>query len=166
MKRILAVCLLLLSYTVLTASGDCKRKITSGPTPPSGMDLGLREPSKAQVVIPNVPSYIWQHGAVPTALGMIMGYYDGTDCPDLVTGDASTQTAYVNEMIAGDHGDQNCSSEFSDHFHDYACPLDTPENILTDKSQSGGAHPSNSLADFSSTSFSSLNCAYGETSVF
>jgi len=166
MKRITVICLLLLSYSVLTASNDCKRKITSGPVAPANMDLGLREPNKAQVVIPDVPSYLWQHGAVPTALGMIMGYYDGKNCPDLVTGEATTQTAEVNDMIAGDHQDQDCSSIYSDHFHDYACPIDSPDNILVDKSQSGGAHASNCLADFSSTSFSSQNCAYGETAVF
>jgi len=129
------------------------------------MDPGFREPNKAQVVIPDVPIYIWQHGAAPTAIGMILGYYDA-DLPDLVQGDASTQTKFVNDMIAGDSEDLGCGNPFSDHFHDYACPLDSPGGILMDKSQTGGAHEHNCLADFSSTSFSSQGCAYGETAMF
>ncbi len=144
---------------------DCRKGPVSGPNPPDNMDPGYREASKSQVILTGVPSYIWQHGAVPTAIGMVMGYYDGIDCPDLYPGNTTFQTEYVNSLIAGDNGDTDCGAAYADHYHDYSCPIDTPENIIPDKSQTGGAHQNYSIADFSTTSFSARNCAYGETPV-
>lgn len=98
-----------------------------------------------------VVEYIWRHGCGPTAAGMIMGYWDRNGFPDLVQGDSNTQTAQVNAMIASDQ-----------HFADYSQPLDknTP-TILRDRSELGGAHAANCLADFMHTSWSSEGQRYG-----
>jgi hypothetical protein len=165
LKKIIVLCLLVWAVPLMIHAFDCRKGPVSGPNPPENMDQGLREVSKSQVILPGVPSYIWHHGAVPTAVGMVLGYYDGMDCPDLFPGDASIQTEYVNSLIAGDNGDTDCGAAYSDHYHDYACPIDTPEDIIADKSQLGGAHQNNCFADFSTTSFSYSNCAYGETPV-
>jgi hypothetical protein len=103
-----------------------------------------------KVVIQNVPTYIWQHGCGPTAAGMVVGYFDYAEFEDLVVGDAMTQTANVNAMIAS-----------PEHFTDYSCPIDTFRNIIPDKSQLGGAHPSNCLGDWMHTSWSADMLPYG-----
>ena len=109
---------------------------------PGGLDPQL---------IAGVPAYLWRHGCGPTATGMIMGYWDGHGFDNLVNGDASLQTAAVNEMIAS-----------TEHYNDYAVPLDdlTP-GILPDKSDLGGAHANNSIADWMQTSWSLVGNKYG-----
>jgi len=135
---------------------------TTGPTPPPGIIRNYRAASAAQVVIPGVPAYLWRHGCGPTALGMVIGYWDGHGCPDLVSGDASAQTPQVNAMIADDHGSAVCNSAYGDHYRDYSCPIDySPNPIQPDKSSLGGAHPSNCVADFMRTSWSGLNNYFG-----
>ncbi len=136
---------------------------TTGPVPPAGLDQGLRPPDKAMVIIPGVPSYIWQHGCGPTALGMVIGYYDGNGFADLVPGNAATQTNAVNAMIASDSNDPDCGAGHSDHYGDYSCPLDSSMAIpiQTDRSETGGAHADECVADFMQTSFSSRGLRYG-----
>lgn len=135
----------------------------TGPEPPPGIETGLRAPSRTQVTIPGVPSYIWHHGCGPTALGMVVGYWDGQGYPDLVAGSAATQTVDVEAAIATDHNDASCGQSYSDHYQDYSCPIDnnTSYPIQTDRSETGGAHTSNCLADFMRTSWSSVNNRYG-----
>ncbi len=135
---------------------------TTGPIPPANMDLGLRAPTKSQHLIYGVPIYLWQHGCGPTALGMVIGFWDANGYGDLVVGDASTQTAEANAMIADDHGSPNCTSGPQDNYRDYACPIDNaPGPLLTDRSQTGGAHTSNCVADFMKTSQSAYYNYYG-----
>jgi len=81
---------------------------------------------------------------------MVVGYYDGAGFPELVPGDASTQTDAVNAMIAS-----------AEHYEDYSLPLDYAPNLLPDKSSLGGAHVSSCLADFMNTSWSSRGNYYG-----
>ncbi len=135
---------------------------TSGPIPPADMDLGLRPPSRSQHIIQGVPPYLWRHGCGPTALGMVIGFWDANGFADLVPGNAATQTAAVNTMIADDQGNPNCSSAQFNHFRDYACPIDNaPGPLMTDRSQTGGAHADNCVADFMMTSRSSYGNYYG-----
>jgi Peptidase_C39 like family len=135
---------------------------TTGPTPPPGIIRNYRAPSAAQVVIPGVPAYLWRHGCGPTALGMVIGYWDGHGYPNLVPGDASTQTSQVNAMIADDHGSAVCNSDYGDHYRDYSCPIDySPNPIQPDKSSLGGAHSGNCVADFMKTSWSAMSNYYG-----
>jgi len=118
---------------------------TLGPIPPEGTYRGkVDKISDVQVLISGVPSYIWHRGCGPTALGMVIGYYDGQGYPDLIDGDASTQTTSVNNAIANDQ-----------HYNDYSLPEDYYPNLLTDLSEIGGAHTSNCIGDFMQTSWSS-----------
>jgi hypothetical protein len=93
---------------------------------------------------------------------MVVGYWDGNGFPSLVSGDASTQTAAVDAMIANDRGNPNCASPDGDHYQDYSCPIDAyPTDLLPDRSQTGGAHASNCVGDFFKTSWSSMYNYYG-----
>jgi hypothetical protein len=137
------------------------QRITSGPVPPPGIDRGFRADNRSHVMIPNVPAYIWHHGCGPTALGMIIGYWDGQGFPDLVPGSAGTQTPEVNAMITDDHGTPNCSLPNGDHYQDYCCPIDTYGPIQPDLSELGGAHMSYCVGDFMRTSWSAADNRYG-----
>jgi hypothetical protein len=80
----------------------------------------------------------------------------------LVAGSAATQTAAVNAMIADDQGSNSCISTLFNHYRDYACPIDeAPGPLLTDRSQTGGAHTDNCVADFMMTSRSASYNYYG-----
>jgi hypothetical protein len=104
-----------------------------------------------QIVIQNVPAYIGYHGCGPTAAAIVLGYYDGQGFPDLVEGDASTQTSDVNMMISS-----------QENWNDYCLPLDfSPGPILTDKSEIPPAHSNNCVADFMKTSQSRYDNYYG-----
>ncbi len=147
----------LLSSSILMA-----QQSTTGPKPPEGIDRGLRPPSRSQVVITNVPAYLWRHGCGPTAAGMVLGFWDSNSFPDVVPGECATQTPEVNAMIADDSGIDACGYPNSDHFHDYSCPIDaSPAPIQPDKSETGGAHADNCVADFMRTSRSAYYNYYG-----
>ncbi|MEN6351962.1 MAG: hypothetical protein ABFD02_00770, partial [Bacteroidales bacterium] len=95
-----------------------------------------------EAVIPEVPAYIWRHGCGPTSEGMVLGYYDLHGFPDLIPGDASSQTDAVNAVIASD-----------EHYNDYSLPLDDANTgFFADKSETGGAHANNCIADYMGTS--------------
>jgi uncharacterized protein (TIGR02145 family) len=122
---------------------------TTGPIRPLGVSTGIFKGGielKAGTIriINGVPSYIWHRGCGPTALGMVVGYYDLHGFPDLIAGDAATQTEYVNGAIANDQ-----------HYNDYSLPIDYSPNLIKDNSELGGAHTSNCIADFMQTSWSS-----------
>jgi hypothetical protein len=125
------------------------------PVPPANTDRGRITQKTAlgatgDVLISGVPSYLWQHGCGPTALGMVIGYYDAIGFSDLVAGNASTQTTEVNDAMAN-----------ASHYADYSLPKDYYPTLLADKSQTGGAHASNCLADFMKTSWSIEGNYYG-----
>ena len=94
-----------------------------------------------------VPPYIWRHGCTPTAVGMLMGYYSYLGYPNLVS-----NLSAPNESLAS-----------TAHYNDYSLPLDVQGNILPDKSQTGGAHANNCIADYLKTSFSLYSLQYGWT---
>ena len=137
------------------------QRTTMGAVPPPGTDRGLRPDKSGQVVIDGVPAYLWHHGCGPTAIGMIIGYYDSHGAPDLIPGDATTQTPAVDVMIGTDSQSPWCEVNMSDHFHDYACPIDDFGTIQPDRSETGGAHADNCIADFMLTSRSSEGNQYG-----
>lgn len=113
--------------------------------PPEGASLGeIGVTKQSQVLLSGVPIYLWYRGCGPTALGMVVGYYDNLGFPDLVIGDAFTQTPQVNEMIASE-----------EHYDEYSLPKDYYPTLKEDKSELGGAHISNSIADYMFTSWSS-----------
>jgi hypothetical protein len=149
-------------FVVVVVEPVFAQQSTTGPIPPPGIDRGIRPVTRDQVVIPGVPAYLWHHGCGPTAVGMVVGYWDGV-LFDLVPGDASTQTAAVNAMIADDSGNPDCDAADGDHYQDYSCPIDAPPFLLQDRSQTGGAHASNCVADFFKTSWSSRGNYYGQS---
>jgi hypothetical protein len=108
----------------------------------------------AAEVIPGVPAYLWRHGCGPTAVGMVLAYYDTHGFPDLLPGDASAQTDAVNLAIAS-----------VGHYNDYALPIDAAPTLLKDRSEppEGDEHASDSVADFMKTSWSSVENYYGWT---
>lgn len=157
--RVMKVAILLVvCFAVGSAWGQ---QSTSGPHRPIDADLGARPASNAQVIIKDVPAYLWRHGCGPTAAGMVIGYWDSHGYPDLVTGDATTQTAAVQAMIADDGGVEDCDNPVLNHYTDYACPVEW-SIFLPDKSELGGEiHQDNCLADFMLTSRSAEGNKYG-----
>ncbi len=111
-----------------------------------------------------VPAYLWRHGCGPTALGMIIGYYDTLGYSDLVDGSGSSQTEEVDQMIAsgGETGNPNPAGS-EEHYEDYASPQDNSPIMLDDSYITEGRtpHVDNSLADFMDTSKSTRNNYYG-----
>ena len=114
--------------------------------------LGLEELepriAPTAVIIADVPAYNWYRGCGPTAVGMILGYWDSNGYDFLVVGDASDTSgnlANIHDMIAT-----------QEHYDDYGNPSLNP-----DLSELGGAHENNSVADFMRTSQSYLSMSYG-----
>jgi hypothetical protein len=132
----------------------------TGPQPPPSVDVvGLSGVSQSSVVIPDVPAYLWHHGCGPTALGMVIGYWDARGFDALVPGNAQTQTSAVNQVIASEGPASNYS--------DYCLPLDYYPNLLPDKSEDpvGDEHPDACLADYLHTSQSRYGMYYGVGSI-
>ena len=146
---------------------------TTGKTPPAtvlfaaertGRRAGGRTvyaPGPGEVVVPGVPAYFWRDGCGPTAVGMVVGYYDGQGYGELIPGDAQTQTADVDQAIAS-HGTATAPR----HYEDYAVPQETTVGeLLADRSAlpAGDEHASDCIADFLHTSRSADGLQYGST---
>ncbi len=133
---------------------------TTGPVPPPEVQPADPEDTgRDDNLIADVPAYLWRHGCGPTAVGMVVGYYDGNGFPDLIPGDASTQTAEVDQAVASQDDASN-----PQHYEDYSLPLDGGQPApLPDKSEApaGDEHISNCIADFMETSWSARNNYYG-----
>ena len=134
---------------------------TTGPLPPRSVAPATgarRAVAAADETILSVPVYTWRDGCAPTSTGMVLGYWDGHGFPDLVPGDASTDTAAAYQMIAS-HGIPGTPG----HYEDYALPRDDGGLIQPDKSEApaGDEHPGDSVADFMHTSCSVDGLAYG-----
>jgi len=114
--------------------------------------------------ITGVPAYTIRHGCAPTAVGMVVGYYDKyPEYQDLIPGDASTQTSDVNQAIASQSNDVTKPR----HYEDYCLPIDAPGAIQKDNSEllpADKRHANDSIADFMGTSRSALGLHYQETS--
>ncbi len=134
----------------------------TGPTPPPGVkrkDPDAQNARAVEKIISGVPGYLWRHGCGPTAVGMVVGFYDSRGYRDLVPGDTATQIESVNQAIASQNSAQNPR-----HYEDYSLPLDgdTP-SIQPDKSAppSGDEHLNDCIADFMHTSWSADGNRYG-----
>ena len=155
-------------YTTAQAEpNDDNPQSTTGPVPPP--EVLKRDAEKALRPAPqgalgtekviSSPPYLWRHGCGPTAMGMVIGYYDERGYDKLISGNASTQTDAVNQAIAS-QGD----AAHPRHYEDYSLPRDdTTPTILLDKSEPpvGDEHPSDCIADFMKTSWSAANNRYG-----
>ena len=103
--------------------------------------------------ISGVTPYSWYNGCGPTSVGMVMGYYDTHDFPDLFPGNGADQNA-IQDYIAS-----------PGHINDYAYPIDdlTP-TILPDNSEilpPNQRHPDDCIADYMRTSQSLYGNRYG-----
>ena len=146
------------------ATSTTPQQNTTGPVPPEGIQPKTELMSSKSfaggfdVTVLGVPGYTWRHGCGPTAVGMVIGFWDENGCDDLFEGNASSQTENVNQGIAsqGHAGSPG-------HYEDYSLPIDHYPSRLPDKSElpSGDEHVSNSIADFMFTSWSSKNNLYG-----
>ncbi len=87
-----------------------------------------------------VPSYIWYHGCGPTALGMMVGYWDAQGFDNLIPGsnDWGTNNAAVKNVIASPR-----------HISDYYGTTWSNTNDIP----SAPSGPFDCLADFSGCSF-------------
>lgn len=142
----------LLLFSISSLNIAIAQQVTSGPVPAPNTYRGIvgRPATIKQVVNKGVPAYLWRHGCGPTALGMIIGYYDLHGFPDLIEGEDTTQTDFVNAALASE-----------EHYQDYSLPLDNSDDIKQDKSSTGDAHESNCIADFMFTSWSAHHACYG-----
>jgi hypothetical protein len=173
-KQLLLVTLSVLIMTVpaVLADDSKPRQSTTGPEPPEGVQeraliRALGVPPIAPVVIGGVPDYTWRHGCGPTALGNVVGYYDGQGYGDLIPGDASTQTAAVDQVIASGGTSASPNPPGSEqHYEDFARPEDPlPGPLLNDDYITAGRtpHPNDCIADYMDTSKSTRNNRYGWT---
>ena len=151
---------------------DDDEQSKTGPEPPKV--VAERDAEKAREVVPlavtvtevqlPMPGYLWRHGCGPTAVGMVVGYYDTLGYSDLVPGDASTQTSDVDQAIAsgGDFSNPNPPG-FEEHYEDYSRPEDHRPDLLTDDyiTQGRTPHIDNCIADYMDTSKSTRNNYYG-----
>jgi len=124
------------------------------PAPAPGPDVRL---------ISGVPSYLWHHGCGPTAMGMVVGYWDGQGFGNMIPGSADWQgnRQAIEQAIAS-----------PGHVADYALydgvndakwsqwPHADPYPDLS-QLDPVAAHAPDCLADFAAVSFSSLGMKYG-----
>lgn len=108
-------------------------------------------------ILPGDVALEWHHGCTPTAVGMLMTFLDQNGYDSMVP---------WNDLIGspsnGVLGEEAAAS--SEHYENYALPMDEGfASALPDKSQLGGAHQWNSVADFLNTSFSINGTTYGST---
>ncbi|MCK4626040.1 MAG: polymer-forming cytoskeletal protein, partial [Phycisphaerae bacterium] len=126
----------------------CVVLFASGVAPAHGEEVFLSE----------VPAYNWTHGCSPTAGMMIMGYWDAHGYSALIPGSNSwstNQIAIRNALAGPEHvSDYALYDGVNDMY--YSSPY-------TDKSELGGAHADNCLADFMRTSRSSEGLTYGSS---
>jgi len=158
------------SATLHAEDVGAPRQSKTGPVPPDAVvarDAANQNQSfeshTAEVTL-SAPGYSWRHGCGPTAVGMVIGYYDGQGYQDLIPGDASTQTGDVNQAIASGGTSSNPNPPGSEeHYEDYARPQDSWPTMLTDDyiTQGRTAHTDNSIADYMHTSKSTHNNYYG-----
>jgi len=147
------------------SDSDSPQQSTSDPFPSEGVEavpltgqIFTGEPGGTEKTI-GVPGYAWRHGCGPTAVGMVLGYYDVIGFIDLFDGSAVTQTSSVDQGIASERTDLNPG-----HYRDYSQPIDGGlPSPAPDRSElpAGDEHTSDSVADFMETSFSSRSNYYG-----
>jgi hypothetical protein len=132
---------------------------TTGPVPPPGVGAKIVGDVQLGQQTLIVPAYQWRHGCGPTAVGMVVGFYDTQGYWDLIPGSAYSQTTDVNQSIAS-----GGSAQDPRHYEDYSLPMDSGEPLpLPDKSEppAGDEHIHDCIADFMKTSWSSENNFYG-----
>ena len=149
------------SSTTASAHAIPPQQSTSGPVPPASAGpkrplIINRETGNVAIrTITGVPGYGWRHGCGPTAVGMVVGYWDARGFPDCFAGEADTQTAEVDQGIAS-QGSGTRGSGTQRHYEDYALPDDSGIPIVPDSSEAypANCHGDDCIADFMHTSWS------------
>lgn len=136
-----------------------------GPAVAGELTGELPEPSPGPdvTVISGVPSYIWYHGCGPTSLGMIIGYWDARWMENLIPGsnDWDTNQQAIKDVIASPgHIADYALYEGVDDSDPEQWPYSYPKPDLSELDPAA-AHPDDSLADFSKTSWSSIGMKHG-----
>ncbi len=134
----------------------------NGKPVPGGVTTGTGTATggAGEVIIPGVPAYKWRDGCGPTAVGMVIGYYDNQQgWDDLVAGEVPDDSPEAQQMVAS-----RGSSTSPAHYEDFALPMDaSTATILADRSAApaGDEHVSDSVADFMHASWSADGLRYG-----
>ena len=102
----------------------------TGSKPPATVAFHDTTVGSAGEVVLAVPAYKWRDGCAPTAVGMIVGYWDGQGYDDLVLGNAATATIDALQMISS-HGTVDSPRSYED----YALPKETSATVLPDRSE-------------------------------
>ncbi len=166
-RPVILLCGFLLAHAVSAiAQEPPPQQSTSGPFPPP--NAGVKKtlfatPAAVTRTITGVPDYLWRHGCGPTAVGMVVGYYQTHGYPDLIPGDAATQTTNVDQAIAS-QGSGTRGSGLQLHYEDYCQPMDSSSpSVIPDSSTNYpvGCHTDDSIADFMHTSWSKDGNKYG-----
>jgi len=159
----LLIALVVLVLAAPAWAQQAPQQSTTGPAPPPGVVSAPLSGAKSIAMIEGVPAYEWRHGCGPTAVGMVIGYYDAHGYDDLIPGDASTQTDAVDQVIASGGSLFTGPVTPERHFEDYAVPIDFNPPAQTDNCIVEGRppHTDDCLADFMETSRSTENNCYG-----
>ncbi len=150
----------------LFAAAKLNARTTTKATPPknvkfAGETLVVAGAASGEVVLADVPAYKWRDGCAPTAVGMVIGYWDAHGYPDLASGEVTVENVASQQMIAS-HG----TAEAPRHYEDYALPKEASLlDVLPDRSEApaGDEHATDCVADFMHTSWSSEAAAYAQT---
>lgn len=105
--------------------------------------------SPTQHVLKDTVEYHWQVGCTPTAVAMVLGYWDRHGYGNLIAGDSSTYNDAVRNAIAS-----------PDHYRDY---YSSYLSEAADASTTGTMREDNCIADFLYSSRSALGLADGFT---
>jgi len=174
-----ALLLLLACASALAASApvfsppvSLAQQSTTGPLPPANVSPPKTVSSltrSGNVYVDGsataVPCYYWWDGCGPTAVGMVVGYWDSHGYPLLIPGDPTSQDTNpaVDQAISSHDIGAGAQS-----YEDYALPREDLQNPpvtvpIDDMStiDPGGAHTSDCLADFMHTSWSADGNCYG-----
>lgn len=156
------------SAPVLPVPVSVEQHSTTGPLPPANVVAPRAQRSlarSANVYVDGsktaVPCYYWWDGCGPTAVGMVVGYWDSHGYPLLIPGDA-TLSQIANPAIDAAISSHDTGSG-PQSYEDYAEPIDSSPNLLADMStyDPAGAHTSDCIADFMHTSWSADTLYYG-----
>ncbi|MCT4654706.1 MAG: C39 family peptidase [Cohaesibacter sp.] len=111
----------------------------------------VTEVSPNQRMLKDQVEYHWLVGCTPTAVTMLLGYWDRNGYDNLIEGESGYYSEDVKKVMAS-----------SEHYRDYADPNDgSSASVLPDNSRFGELHENNSVADFLYTSRSNLGLKFG-----
>jgi hypothetical protein len=154
----------LFNVAIVFCQDPAPQQSTSGPKPPPGVIAPKPLPVVPNMVsqtIAGVPCYYWRHGCGPTAVGMVVGYYDSHGYTDLIPGESTTETAAVDQAIAS-QGSGIRGSGIQLHYENYSLPMDSSSTIADSSvTYPTGCHTNDCIADYMHTSWSSDGNRYG-----